>query len=337
MRKLMISFLLLWSTAAFTQDKAPPAETNERILEELRQLRAQVSELEKRINALEERSKKTGNPRPPGNSTERRPPDTEALARITLPENPTRGEMLEYVRAIARASYNQNSYGSADPQIEMLAKVGRKNADVLIETYDQRVDYYFEYALKQVAGEEHKDLVIAALAEHPRLASVVVHKGWAADAREVLTNALKVRPRYLPGEWIDAVASLRDPATYEDLRAYFIEGMNKNHTYDAIKSLPGIDLEDAVIEAWERPRGFPLTDEKKRLAPIAIGHGIDAALETAFGLLGGEKWLAERARGSVLRHTEAAGSDEEIKAFYERHKGQFRWDPNRRKFLVERR
>lgn len=113
--------------------------------------------------------------------------------------------------------------------------------------------------------------------------------------------------------------------------------MNKPSTYDAIHSLPGIDLEGAVAEAWERPRGrFPFTDERKGLAPIAIGYGIGDALETAFGLIGGEKWLAERARDAILRHTDASGSDEEIKAFYEKNRGRFRWDRESRKFVVER-
>ena len=45
---------------------------------------------------------------------------------------------------------------------------------------------------------------------------------------------------------------------------------------------------------------------------------------------------AESGRDAILRHTEAAGSDEQIKAFYETHKGRFRWDKDRRKFIVER-
>lgn len=93
---------------------------------------------------------------------------------------------------------------------------------------------------------------------------------------------------------------------------------------------------------WPRPgsgrRGsLPLVDERNDLAPIAIGCGIGDALETAFGLIGGEKrWQAERARDAILLHTDASGSDEEIKAFYEKNKGRFRWDKDQRKFFVER-
>ena len=187
-------------------------------------------------------------------------------------------------------------------------------------------------------GEEHKDLVIDALSGHSTLAAVVLRKGWADDAREVLATALKTRPHYVPSEWIAAVASLRDPATYEDLLAYFIEGMNRSSTYachthasrDRARGCRGRGLEKAAGQFSSHRR------EEEPGSHCDRSRHWRCALETAFGLLVGEKWLAERARESILRHTEAVGSDEEIKAFYEEHKGRFRWDKERRKFIVER-
>jgi hypothetical protein len=336
-RKLVASLIVVSAPAALAQETAPPEDLNQRILEEIRLLRAEVAELARKIDALDERSKRFERPR--GRSFVSEPP--RELADIKLPAEPTREQVLEYVRAIARASRGQNRFSSQDPQIEMLVRIGRRNVDALIEAFDEPVqetlDFYARWALRRLAGEEHKDVLIASLARHPELAEVILEKKWTIDAGQVLKDGLKGRPHYLPTEWIQAVASLRDPETYEDLIAYFIEGTNKPQTYEAIRSLPGIDLESAVAETWERPRGnFPFIDERKGLAPIAIGHGIGDALETAFGLIGGEEqWLADRAREAILRHTEASGSDDEIKAFHEKNKGRFRWNAELRKFFVD--
>lgn len=113
MRKLMAPFVVLWVTAVPAQDRAPPAGGNERILEELRQLREQVAALEKRVAELDERFRKTEEPRRGAGSPEGRGADREALARIKLPEDPTREQVLEYVHAIARASRGQNRYISS--------------------------------------------------------------------------------------------------------------------------------------------------------------------------------------------------------------------------------
>jgi len=97
---------------------------------------------------------------------------------------------------------------------------------------------------------------------------------------------------------------------------------------------PSAEATERILEELRLLRA-EVAELTKRVRALE-GH-IGEALETAFGLIGGDKrWLAESARDAILRHTEAAGSDEELKAFSEKNKGRFRWDKDRRKFVVEK-
>ena len=80
---------------------------------------------------------------------------------------------------------------------------------------------------------EDKDLIIRALPFDDQLAEIVLEKGIPGRrAQEALTLARLSHERdSLPIAWIKAVASLRDPATYPELKAYFIRCSNRKSTF----------------------------------------------------------------------------------------------------------
>jgi hypothetical protein len=330
------------SSVSLLPAQGKPDAKDDRVLEELRRLQEKVEALERRVQELEkqlaEQPEKVTRPSPLlSPPLTRRSADVAALRKIRLPEDPSREEIEEYVDAILAASRGQNSFSTEDLQIPMLVKVGRKNVDVLIDRLDGAVEFYLTAAVSRLAGEEHKELILKVLPAEERLIGVVVEKGWVQDARSILTAALKNAPSYLPPQWIDAVASLRDPETHGDLRRYFVHGSNKSLTYQAIRNLPGIDLDAAVTEAWKKPETAISPFERSDLAPIAAAHGHRDALDLAFELLDGSNdWRAREARKTILRHTGATGSDDELKAWFRDNKDQLQWDAEMRKFVIRK-
>ncbi|MDD2237702.1 MAG: hypothetical protein PHG65_10900, partial [Kiritimatiellae bacterium] len=197
-------------------------------------------------------------------------PDQEILATIVLPENPTREDVIDYVKEILTDSDCQRRYSSRDPQVDMLVAVGPENLDVLLMDGYQ---YYAFLAVKQLAGPEHKELIIAQLPDYHNLIDVVVGQGWVDEVSDTLVAELKKDPENLPTAWIKAVADLKDPATYDDLKRYLIRGNGRSGTYGAIKDLPGIDLQDAVDQAWRRVRYDAHDYQKRDMVSVAIQYG----------------------------------------------------------------
>ena len=170
-------------------------------------------------------------------------PDKEALAKIELPPNADKQQVKDYILAVIVASQKQHSFSDCDPQVEMLAKVGAQNMDVLINFAARSKngpDVYVWGAVKKLARPEDKEIILQALPANHDLIDIVVKYGWVSDAKETLTSALSKENEYLPGEWIKAVASFQGPSTYADLTKYFIRhnGNKKGHSMRS-KTCPG--------------------------------------------------------------------------------------------------
>lgn len=341
MRTIFAPAMLMVLVAARPARAQAPAP-RDALNEEIRLLRQRVEALERTVGELRESLRRLE----PGSGERALPkavpiaPDElqgvnrAALAKIKLEEEPTREDLEQYVLSIVQASRGQNQYSSGDHQVGMLRRVGRKNADLLIELWDAQTTFYFEAALTQLAGEEHKQKVIAWLPIHPALVKVVLKKGWERDAREVLIQGIRGRPDYLPTEWIDAVARLRDPETYPALVDYFVEGLNRSWTYKSLRSLPGIDLDRAVARAWSGGDAFH-SFGREELAPIAMAHGHSDALPVVFAMLeGADQHRAGEARRAIRAHTDASGTNEELRAWYEKYRNRLRWSKERGKFIA---
>ena len=201
-----------------------------------------------------------------------RGPDIEKLSQIKLPVNPTKEQIAGYVAGIAEVSLGQTSFSIDDPQIVMLLQVGAGNIDVLLGAPSQ-LAYYAEQVVSVLAEDEHKQLILDALANHPALIRLVIQKGWLDDARGILIRELQKRPGYLPRLWIEAVASFRDPQTYEDLKAYLVNGANRQWTYHVLSQIPDLNLTQAVGQAWAKAKAGCSDLERAAMAKIAQQYG----------------------------------------------------------------
>jgi len=348
--RTFISFVVLsvlvCGIAASTEQAGPVSQ--EQILQELRQLRQDVAELKRTVEALQARLDERTDFTEPSVLEWLWPPgfegsgvDHEALSRIKLPENPTEAEVREYVSRILVASQDQQTFSSADPQVQMLTRVGPEHVDVLVRAagWTPMAGIHIVPAIDRLAQPEHKDLILDALPRVPELVQVVLDQGWLEDARETLVAGLRHHPDYLPTEWVEAVAFFRDPHTYDELKHYFVHGANRAYTYRAIKDLPDIELSGAVAEAWRRSSLGEW--EAISMAPVAMEYGQLDALAYAVRTLTDpspsdqRRYDSWRLWGAVGRHTNAPQSAEGLKRWFAQNKDRLVFDPETRMFRVK--
>ncbi len=267
-------------------------------------------------------------------------PDLDALLRIRLPPDASKRQVREYVHRILAASRNQRSYLASDPQVGMLMEVGPQNVDVLIEVARDGVPWarYAVEAIKSLATEAHKPAILAALPQQKRLSAVVYSKGWSEDAREILLQGMRNYSGYLPSEWLRAVASFRDPGTYDLLKAYMINGWNRHSTYRIIRTLPGIDLWRALPQAWENARTSGRKYEVADLTADTVGTGYMPALRFVVGTLDGNHGLSPgtyKPREIVERYLEIDGDNTTIRDWFEAHHDELVFDRRTGKYRLK--
>jgi hypothetical protein len=327
--------LLVMAASLFAQEPpaspSPEAQRIERLEAQVRQLTKRIDELQAKLAEVQEQ-KEENKPSDfgifPHNGA-----NAAALKKLTLSKNPTHEQAAEYVSQILRLSSHQNSFSSTDPQIDMLADAGRSHLDVLLEA-DDSPDMYLSSAVLRVVTSEQKPQVIRAMTKHRYLVKVIESKGWEEDAKAELIAGLENEPSYLPTEWIEAAARLKDPATYPLLRRYLAVGLNPSSTFNAIQGLDGIDLTDAVDEAWARTKNGPLPFRDVGMAAIAAGYGHADALNWLVDALAGQEWDRGRARGAIRSLTDAKGDDDEIKKWFASNKSKLVWDADKKKFTA---
>jgi len=273
-----------------------------------------------------------------------RGPDLAALRQIQLPANPSDDQVRQYIRAIQNATRGQNTYSDSDPQVRMLLKIGPEKLPLLIEaaTADRGApgslsNYHLNRAIIRLARDDQKQMIIDALPINNELVRAVVERGWEQDARAVLLAEMKDYPDHLPTEWIWAVANLGDPETYPLLTDYFVNGRNQYWTYEAIKDLPGINIETNIEAAWVNARDG---DDCSAfyMAKVAAGYGYPDALDylvKSFDNADVRRWGGSDVRQTLYRLLPVRGSREELIAWYRQNKDKLIFDPETKTYHVQ--
>jgi hypothetical protein len=265
--------------------------------------------------------------------------DIDALDKIKLPDKPTKSEILKYFREIAKATQNQRTFSESDPQVHMLMEIGHENIEYLISyNADHMSDMYFTSAIKELAQEGDKELILSYLPIKRDLVNVVVAKRWEEDAKQILTSELAELPQYLPTEWISAVASFDEPCTYENLKNYLIYGSNRSWTYKAIKNSTSISgLKEIIGEAWENAKKEHGDWAKYSFAPIAVSYGHIDALEVIVESLDSSSSSGpsvDQPRKHIFQYTEIRGTNDNIREWFKQNKSKLVFDEQAEKFVV---
>ena len=265
--------------------------------------------------------------------------DFDALDKIKLPDDPSKSDILKFFREIAKATQNQRAFSESDPQVYMLMEVGHKNLKYLVSyNADHMVDMYFMAAIKELAQNEDKDLILSYLPIKRELVKVVVAKRWEEDAKQILTSELAELPQYLPTEWINAVASFDDPCTFDSLKNYLIYGSNRSWTFESIKNNTSMtDLKEAVDEAWTNAKKSHGNWEKNSFAPIIVSYGHIDALEAIIDSLDSSPSGSSvyQPRKHIFQYTEVRGTNDEIRKWFKQNKSNLIFDEQHEKFIVK--
>lgn len=267
-------------------------------------------------------------------------PDAERLSAVSLAPDAGSVEAWSYVIDIARATAGQRRVSANDPQVGMLEALADEHMRVLIDAVElPELRFYALLAVRRTAEEPHKDIVIEALPDQPRLIGVVRQHGWTADARDQLILGLERGVAYMPRTWVQAVVELEDPATYDALLLHLVRARCSRTYYSLMCELPGIPMDRAVGVAWEAVVGSPTNPrEKDELAEIAMSHGRLDALEHLVTLLPdeGAPMTGREAgiRESVYRHIDFEGTPAQLRDWLDTNRDRLVFDSAGRVFYL---
>ena len=262
--------------------------------------------------------------------------DLDTLAQITLPHDATRDQVSAYITDILVAS-RRVSENQHDPQVGMLEKVGSQNVDLLIQMARDNHNYYLNHAIDTLAQPDHKEMVIEALATNHDLIDTIVDHGWQSDAKATLLGIFAEKTPYsgyYPSSWALAIASLKDPATYDSLKNYYIDNPSEE-VFKALQALPNFDLAGTVDLAWKKMRANQAWRTREMLEPAAQ-FGEPDVIDVAVKLLKhSDDYTRQRARKVLRQYTPATGAaDADLIAWYESNKANLVFDPQAGKFVL---
>ena len=190
-------------------------------------------------------------------------------------------------------------------------------------------------ALKRVVTEQDKPLILGRLAvEHDLIAFVRIHH-WEQDAKAILVGQIESSSGYMPVEWIEALAQLKDPSTYPALKSSFVNGWNRHQTYRVIALLPGMELSRELPLAWEKAHASSSGYEVAYLTGPLLEVGYPPAIDYVMNQLRNPSTIPITILDPDLlsaRYLDFSGTKEERLAFWDKHEKKLKFDPERRKF-----
>lgn len=271
-------------------------------------------------------------------------PNKELLQTIKLPEDPSEDDINTYINKIIEATNGQNTLSPYDPQVEMLMQIGGDHLGLLIMKFQTLTisdcEYHLLEAIARLANDEHKKLILAKLPECPDLIEVITNKGWETDAKEILLAGLRNHPNTVNSNWIKAVANLKDPETYEVLKACLINNSPlRYHIFKMLADLPGIELEDAVAQAWEKAQ-MEGSRESIDAAKFTVQYGyLDALRSLVDAMVYEAKPMlfntSQDFRNIILQHIDFYGRNDEIYRWFKDNHANLVFDKETRKFEVK--
>ncbi len=194
-------------------------------------------------------------------------------------------EVMASLRAINRISDRVSFWSPDMPEINKLSQIDPKYIDVLLDFSHSTSSYRFKYAmnsaLSRIATDEHKPVILKALKSNRDLIQLVINKGWIKDAKSIIQQSLSLREKWYSVEWIKAAAMLEDTTMYEDLREYLKNGSNRKHTFDAIRYMKGMVVDDVIAYLWNNKIDFSSSYAypEALITQMAIELGYKDALE----------------------------------------------------------
>lgn len=267
-------------------------------------------------------------------------PDQKALEKIRFPVKQDEKTVREYVSRVLSISKKQSTFSSDDPQIKMLARIGEKYFDILLSYTGSSPfagNFHLNKAILKIASDKSKEKILNALSQNKDLIEVVLRNGWHWEIKDLLIKELYENSHYIPIGWIWAVSLFQDPETYEALNHYLIHGKNKYSTYEIIKDLPGINLDEVLMKAWEKTRDLNNDWDQVGLATVVLSMGRKDAIKTLLKSLKSDEfyYFYGKVVKLLYQHLDFRGSIQEMIDWYESNKNNLYFDKKDKRFKLK--
>ena len=152
---------------------------------------------------------------------------------------------------------------------------------------------------------------------------------------DILVAQLSQTGEQLPIEWIQAVANLGDPETYDDLKRYLVLRDGRYATFQVIRDLPDLDLTESIADIWEKT-GYHEWEERG-VAKMAVQYGHVEALGYLVNFVAYEQqnqWEASEIRRLILSHLDFFGSNRELVEWFRKNSERLLFDEEKRKYIL---
>lgn len=208
-------------------------------------------------------------------------------------------EARRFVAGVLTASHkHRRVFSSKDSEVAVLEGVGPEHLDVLLEPLEYAklhgATIHLVHAVKKLAREQHKQMILGSLSSEQGLVGVVESMGWIAEAAPVLLARLNERSPYLDPRWVAAAAKLPGAQHHDDLKFQLARGRSPLRVWEAIRHLPGMDPLDAFVEeTWRSTAKEEHFDSWYELAVVAAHYGHVDALEAFAHWLPRKPWWWE--------------------------------------------
>ncbi|MHC4872642.1 MAG: hypothetical protein ACYTFY_12440 [Planctomycetota bacterium] len=277
------------------------------------------------------------------NVSDRRETDFQKLYRIQLPQYPTTFECQKYINEIIDATGNPDHASPLDVQVDLYKAVGRKRINLLIAALRDNswpVSSHLIEAIKALAGEDHKLLILRSLKDKEDLIEVVIEKGWVNSVRKLIIRKISLRDHSLSLYWFEAAVFLKDPVIYDDLKWHLINNPVCLGVFEKIQALPGIKLGKTVSLMWGLNKKSNDEWKEKNNAEIALRYGHKDALELLINSLGTDKYkgYSRDHHYSLIQNFTKYRYDnsENLKEWYKKNKANIVFNKETRKYEVKK-
>lgn len=275
--------------------------------------------------------------------------EKQRLAKIVLPDNPTREQCEAYIAKLRKHTEGRNSFSSGDDEVDKLKAIPAEHVDLILNemTGNSGLRFYSRYAIKDIDVEEHKDKIVARLDQQPNNILFIVHYGWFQAAEPAILSRLENADPTTEIEpaWFQAFVEVAEPKHHKKLHEIAVNAKQIDDFVPLLETLPDYDLNHTVNAAWntidKHSRDYYARRKRETLAPYAARFGEVEALGILIEQLQNAPDYNMRLdrvnqeRLNIARLIDFRGSDKEIEAWYEQNKDKLVFDNFRKKFVVQ--
>lgn len=261
-------------------------------------------------------------------------PNLKALNKIDLPEDPSKEDVLKYLRKMSAVTENQNSYAPSDLQVMMLKEIPSKYLETVLQFSGMQI--HIGYAIPSMVREEHKKLAIENLVRNNNLVKAIIRYNWVDDAWKQLLNGLENK-QYLPREWVNIVLQQNKEDGNKAILTYVSKNVDVN-LFNNLKysKVSKDELKKAILRNWEAKR-YGHAWQATQSALCAVQYGNKDALALIFKTISSTDRNSSYLKGQAIPViSQMLPYEGEIVKWYNENKDALVFDEEEVKFKLQK-